>query len=206
VIVLGLIPARSGSRGIPRKNERTLAGRTLVERAVDVAHASGVIDRIVLTTDSELIGAIGLRAGIDVILRPAELAGDDTPMVSVIEHALTELEHADWRCDVIALLQPTQPLRRPEHIREALRILEETGASSVAGVVAIPPHYAPQYAMRLDHDHLVPYVPEGAVLTRRQDVEPAYSRDGTIYLFRRETIRGGDSPSDWERAEEILAR
>jgi CMP-N-acetylneuraminic acid synthetase len=224
MVILGLIPARAGSKGIPRKNELELAGRTLVERTVDAARASGVIDRLVLTTDSDAVAEIGRRAGIGVIRRPAQLARDDTPMLPVIEHALAEIEREGWACDAVALLQPTQPLRRPEHIQAAVRLLEETGASSVVGVVRIPPHFAPQYAMRVEGERLLPYLAAGAGPTRRQDAEAAYSRDGTIYLARRTTLRSGDlygddcrplvvppeesanldTPADWRRAEALL--
>jgi CMP-N-acetylneuraminic acid synthetase len=225
VVILGLIPARAGSKGIQRKNELALGGRTLIERTVDVARASHVIDRLVLTTDSETIAEIGRRAGIEVLMRPVELAGDDTPMLPVVQHAVAALEHdGEAACDAIALLQPTQPLRRPEHIRAAVELLAESGASSVASVVPIPSHYAPEYAMRIDHGNLVPYLPDAPPVARRQDVAAAYSRDGTIYLIRRETLRAGDlygpsckalvvpweesvnldTPGDWDRAAASL--
>jgi CMP-N-acetylneuraminic acid synthetase len=223
--ILGLIPARSGSKGIPGKNERPLAGRTLVERAAAAALESGVLDRVVLTTDSDAIAELGRAAGIDVLSRPAELALDDTPMAAVVTHALGEIEDGGRQYDAVALLQPTQPLRTADHIRRAVRLLEANpGASSVVSVVAIPPHYAPEYALRLEDGRLVPYLPAGAERTRRQDVEPAYSRDGTIYLTRAELARRGDlygdnclplvidadesinldSPADWQRAEARL--
>jgi CMP-N-acetylneuraminic acid synthetase len=223
--ILGLIPARSGSKGIPGKNELALAGRTLVERAAAVAFESGVLDRVVLTTDSDPIAELGRASGAEVLLRPAELALDDTPMSAVVTHALAELERDGRQYDAVALLQPTQPLRTPEHVRLAVRLLEETaGASSVVSVVVIPSHYAPEYALRLEHERLVPYLAVGAERTRRQDVEPAYSRDGTIYLTRAAFARRGDlyggdcrplvieadesinldSPADWLLAETRL--
>lgn len=224
--VLGLIPARGGSRGIPGKNERPLAGRTLVERAIEAARASGVVDRIVLTTDADSIAALGTAAGIDVLRRPADLAADDTPMLPVVAHTLDQLEAEGWRCDVVALLQPTQPLRTGSHVREAIAMLEETGATSVVTVVSIPAHYSPQYAMRIDAGRLLPYLSEGEGVTRRQDAQQAFSRDGTVYATRVDTIRGGslygddcrplllrpdesvnlDTPDDWKRAEALLAQ
>lgn len=226
MIILGLIPARGGSKGIPGKNERSLGGRTLIERTADAARQSGVIDRLVLTTDSDAIAALGANAEIEVLMRPPELAQDDSPMIDVVVHAVEELERAGWHGDAIALLQPTQPLRRPEHIRAAAELLEHTDASAVVSVVEIPPHYAPQYAMRIEGDRLRNYLPAGEALTRRQDAERAYSRDGTIYLVRRETLREGDlygkdcrpllvaadeslnldTPEDWDRAEMLLSR
>src|SRR4051794_19247183 len=114
--ILALIPARGGSKGIPGKNERPLAGRTLVERAADAARESGVADSIALTTDSPVIAEIGQRAGIGVVMRPQELARDDTPMAPVVVHAVDLLGRDGQRWDAVALLQPTQPLRRPEHL------------------------------------------------------------------------------------------
>lgn len=188
-VVLGVIPARAGSKGIPGKNERPLAGRTLVERAADAARASGVVDRIVLSTDSESIAAIGRRAGVEVpFLRPAELARDETPMQPVIEHAVLAVEDGAFQPDVVLVLQPTAPLRTGEHLARAVELLEQTGATSVVSVVEIPRHFSPQYAMRIEGGHLRPFLPEGAALTRRQDAEPAYSRDGTVYATRRDVV------------------
>lgn len=227
-VVLGVIPARAGSKGIPGKNERRLAGKTLVERAADAARASGVVDRIVLSTDSESIAAIGRRAGVEVpFLRPAELARDETPMQPVIEHAVLAVEDGGFQPDVVLVLQPTAPLRTGEHLARAVALLEQTGATSVVSVVEIPRHFSPQYAMRIEDGHLRPFVPEGAALTRRQDAEAAYSRDGTVYATRRDVVvqehdlYGSDCRAlvlpaaeavnidtleDWARAEELLWR
>ena len=225
--VLGLIPARAGSKGVPGKNERPLAGRGLVERARDAALDSGVIERIVLSTDSETIAAAGRSLGIDVpFLRPAELAGDRSPMLAVVEHALAELGREGYEPDAVALLQPTSPLRTGARIAEAVSLLAETPeATSVVTVASIPPHLAPHYAMRIDGDRLLPFLAEGAAVTRRQDVPAAYYRDGTLYLTRTATVLERhdlygerclplvlradeviaiDTPEDWQRAERVL--
>ncbi|MGN6800170.1 MAG: acylneuraminate cytidylyltransferase family protein [Gaiellaceae bacterium] len=186
--VLGIVPARGGSKGVPRKNERLLGGRTLIERARDAASESGVIDRLVLSTDSESIAALGKTLGIDVpFMRPAHLATDESPMLGVVEHALDALAGDGYRPDAVALLQPTSPLRRADHIADAVDLLVGD-ATSVVSVTAIPPHLAPHYAMRIDGPHLVPFLSEGAAVTRRQDVPPAYFRNGTIYLTRVEVV------------------
>jgi CMP-N-acetylneuraminic acid synthetase len=225
--VLALIPARGGSRGIPDKNIRLLAGRTLLDYAADAARSSKVVDRIVLTTDSERIAVEGRRLGIDVpFLRPPELARDDTPMLPVIEHAVDALEQQGWNPDVIVLLQPTSPFRRPGHIRAAVEQLRETNADSVVSVVELPMHMSPDYVMRIDEGRLVPFLPAGAAVTRRQDARRAVVRDGTVYAFWRRTLRetrtiyGRDSrpmivpahesitidaPDDWIEAERRLA-
>jgi CMP-N-acetylneuraminic acid synthetase len=227
VPVLAIVPARSGSKGVPGKNTRALAGQSLLERTARVAQASAVIDRIVLTTDSEEIASLGTRVGLEVpFMRPLSLAQDDTPMLPVVRHAVGEVMRAGWVPELIVLLQPTSPLRTPQHIRDAVTMLSDSGADSVVSVVEIPKHLSPDYVMRIDGGVLKPFLPEGAAVSRRQDARPAYSRDGTVYAFRRQTLdRFGtiygdncrpllierqdslsiDSPADWEAAERILA-
>jgi CMP-N-acetylneuraminic acid synthetase len=226
--VLGLVPARGGSKGVPGKNVRPLAGHTLLEYTARAARDSGVIDRLMLSTDAPDIADAGRRAGLEVpFMRPAALAADDTPMLPVIQHALAETAKNGWSPDVIVLLQPTSPLRRPDHIRDAVTMLRETNADSVVTVVEVPRHLSPDYVMRIEEGRLRPFLPDGAGVTRRQDARPAYSRDGTVYAFRRSTIErfGGiygddcrpllidatesisiDSPADWDEAERLLAR
>src|SRR5215470_10662289 len=189
MLILGLVPARGGSKGVPGKNVRPLAGHTLLEYTAGAARESGVLDRVVLSTDSPEIADAGRRAGLEVpFMRPAALATDDTPMVPVIQHALGELSGNRWWPDIIVLLQPTSPLRRPDHIRGAVNMLRETGADSVVTVVEIPRHLSPDYVMRIEGGRLLPFLPDGARVTRRQDARPAYARDGTVYAFCRSTI------------------
>jgi CMP-N-acetylneuraminic acid synthetase len=187
--ILALIPARGGSKGLPDKNIRSLAGRTLLEYAARAAAASGVVDRIVLSTDSPRIADEGRRAGIEVpFTRPDVLATDDAPMLPVIEHAVGFLETQGWSPEIIVLLQPTSPLRTPNHIRTAVEQLRSSGADSVVTVVEVPRHLSPDYVMRIDDGDLVPFLPQGAGVTRRQDARAAYVRDGTVYAFWRRTL------------------
>jgi CMP-N,N'-diacetyllegionaminic acid synthase len=226
--VLAIVPARAGSKGVPGKNIRTLAGRTLLDYAALAARDSGVIDRIVLSTDSDEIADAGKRAGLEVpFMRPASLAQDDTPMLPVIQHAIESLAADGWTPDVIVLLQPTSPLRRASHVRDAVTRLKETKADSVVSVIELPRHLSPDYVMRIEDGVLHPFLPEGAAVTRRQDARPAYSREGTVYVCWRATVeRWGniygeqcqplildaadslsiDSPDDWAEAERRLAR
>jgi len=226
-LVLGLVPARGGSKGVPGKNVKLLAGRSLLEYTARAARESGVLDRIILSTDSADIAEAGRRVGLEVpFMRPPALAGDDTPMLPVIQHALAETARGGWSPDLVVLLQPTSPLRRPDHIRDAVKLLRETSADSVVTVVELPRHLSPDYVMRIEHGRLKPFLPDGTRVTRRQDARPAYSRDGTVYAFRRATLEkfGGlygedcrpllidskeslsiDSPTDWDEAERVLA-
>ncbi|MDA1183166.1 MAG: acylneuraminate cytidylyltransferase family protein [Acidobacteria bacterium] len=224
--VLALVPARGGSKGVPDKNTKLLAGRTLLDYVAAAATASGVVDRIVLSTDSERIAAEGRRAGLDVpFLRPADLARDDTPMFPVIEHAVDALRNDGWVADIVVLLQPTSPLRRGEHIRRAVQQLRTSGADSVVTVVELPRHLSPDYVMRVVAGRLEPFLAEGEHVTRRQDARAAFVRDGTVYAFWSRTLQETrsiygrdcrplvldeaesitiDTPRDWAEAERRL--
>jgi len=183
--ILGIIPARGGSKGIPGKNIRMLNGKPLIHYAAWAAFESGLVDRLILTTDSVEIAGVGKTLGIEVpFIRPAELAQDDTPMFPVIDHVVQFVEREGWMPDVIILLQPTAPLRQPKHIQDAVNILIATKCDSVASVVEVPQHYAPDFVLKLEDGKLKPFL-ESGLKTRRQDVRPAYSRDGSIYAFWR---------------------
>jgi CMP-N-acetylneuraminic acid synthetase len=225
--VLGLVPARAGSKDVPGKNTRLLAGRPLLEYTARAARESGVLHRVVLSTDSEEIAECGRRVGLDVpFMRPAALAQDDTPMQPVVEHALDELRRQGWEPEIIVLLQPTSPLRTPAHIRAAVERLHRTAADSVVSVVAVPQHLSPDYVMRVEDGRLRPFLPQSVRVTRRQDARPAYVRDGTVYAFRTASLRrfgsiygddcrplvldageslSIDTAADWAAAERALA-
>ena len=224
--ILGIIPARGGSKGIPGKNIRKLAGHPLLEYTVNAAKASKIIDRLILSTDSEEIADVGRILGIEVpFIRPGELAKDDTPMVPVLEHAVASLEQLGWSPDIVVLLQPTAPLRKGQHIIDAVTMLRTSKCDSVASVVEVPRHYSPDYVMRIEDGKLVNFLAEGYNFTRRQEARPAYSRDGTVYVVRRDVIVNThslygkdcrpliipnnesiniDTIEDWESAEKLL--
>lgn len=187
--VLGIIPARGGSKGIPGKNIRLLAGRPLLEYTVRAARESRVIDRLVLTTDSPEIADVGRGLGVEVpFLRPSGLAQDETPMLAVLQHALAFLEDRGWSPEIITLLQPTAPLRRPTHIIDAIALLRSSGCDAVTSVAEVPRHLSPDYVMRIVDGRLMSFLPEGRSLMRRQDARAAYARDGTVYAFWRKTL------------------
>jgi CMP-N,N'-diacetyllegionaminic acid synthase len=225
--VLAIVPARGGSKGVPRKNVRLLGGRPLLAYTALAATQSGVCDRIVLSTDDAEIAQVGADCGLEVPgLRPAELAQDDTPMLPVLQHVLETLAGERWQPDVVLVLQPTSPLRRPTHLREAVHQLVESGADSVVTVVELPRHQSPDYVMRIEGGRLLPFLPDGARVTRRQDARAAYVREGTVYACWRATIEhygniygehcrpmlieprdslSIDSLDDWAEAERRLA-
>lgn len=148
--ILGIIPARGGSKGIPGKNIRLLNGKPLIHYSICAAQQSGLVDRLILTTDSVEIAQVGKELGAEVpFIRPAELARDDTPMFPVLEHVVKFIEGEGWQADIILLLQPTAPLRQPDQIQAAVQMLTDTKCDSVVSVVQIPQHYSPDLPTRL---------------------------------------------------------
>ena len=200
VRVLGLIPARGGSKGVPRKNVRLLCGKPLLQYTIDAALASRRLSRVVLSTEDEEIAAVGRRCGADVpFSRPAELAQDSTPMLPVVQHAVRCLRAASDCFEAVCLLQPTNPLRRAADIDAAVALLEQTGADSVISFVEVGDK----------HPARMKYVtPEGRVVNppfaeafegqRRQELPKLYLREGSIYLTRtavimeRNSLQGDD--------------
>src|SRR4051794_28268513 len=120
--VLGVVTARAGSKGIPGKNVKPLAGKPLILYTIESALAAGVFDRLILSTDDEAAAAIARANGCDVpFMRPAELAADTTPHLPVMQHALAWLrDHQGYEPEWVMILLPTSPLRQPAHIRAAV--------------------------------------------------------------------------------------
>jgi CMP-N,N'-diacetyllegionaminic acid synthase len=221
--ILGIIPARGGSKGIPGKNIRLLGGKPLIYYSIHSAIESNIIDRLILTTDSSKIAEIGKNMGAEVpFLRPPNLAQDDTPMRPVIEHVVKFVDDNGWIPDIILLLQPTAPLRQPQHIQLAVEMLLNLKCDSVVSVIEVPQHYSPDFVLKFDDGKLKPFIDDGEKITRRQDTRPAFSRDGTIYAFwhdvllKKRSIYGDDcrpllisqsmscnldTIDDWEDAE-----
>jgi N-acylneuraminate cytidylyltransferase len=190
--LLGIIPARGGSKGIPGKNIRLLGGKPLLAYAAEAAGKAGIFARVILTTDSEEIAAAGRQLGIETpFMRPAELACDDTPMLPVLQHAVRALGED---CDGIVILQPTAPFRRWQDLQAAARVFEERPeVESVVSVEQVPDHYSPYFVMKIVEKKLVPFMPDGLRITRRQDAPKAYSRSGDFYFTRTKTLMEGNS-------------
>lgn len=187
--VLGLIPARGGSKGIPGKNIVPLAGKPLLAWTCEAARASRALSRVVLSTDDAKIAEVGRAYGVEVpFLRPPELARDDTPSVDVAIHALEWLaNHEGWQAEVLVLLQPTSPLRRAEHIDAAVAKLERTGADTVVSVVVVPHHFHPWSVMKQNGVWLEDFLPSppGPDRFRRQNLPRLFARNGPAVLVAR---------------------
>ena len=191
--VLALVPARAGSKGLPGKNIRPLLGKPLLAWPIEAARASRYVDRVVISTDSAEFAALAQAAGADVpFLRPAEHASDAAPSIAFIEHALDALAAAGDRYDLLVLLEPTSPLTEAADIDAALETLVAARpiAESIVGVTALVSTH-PAFAVRLDARGLMqPYAAASfGLLPRRQDSEPLYSLDGSLYISTVEAIR-----------------
>jgi CMP-N,N'-diacetyllegionaminic acid synthase len=226
--VLGLIPARGGSRGIPQKNVRLLGGKPLLQHTIQTALSASALSRVVLSTEDEEIAALGNRYGVDVpFRRPLDLAQDDTPTLPVVLHAVRWLESSGERYDAVCVLQPTHPLRRPEHIDACIELLVRSGADAVVTVLRVPPEYNPHWVYFVDdvgHLHLALGAREP--ISRRQLLPAAFHREGSVYVTRRDVLLSQQSMygdhlvgyeldpeqsvnvdgwKDWHRAERLLA-
>lgn len=224
--VLGLIPARAGSKGVPRKNLRLLAGKPLLWYSIESAAAARRLGRVIVSTESDEIAAAARDAGAEVpFLRPATLAADDTPMLPVVAHALRTLADQGDEYDAVCLLQPTCPLRRPEDIDGCIGLLEGSAADSVVTVLKVPARYHPHWVFMENADGSLRPATDAPLAPRRQELAPAFHRDGSIYLTRAPVVlQDGslygrrtlgyrtdaernvniDDPEDWARAERLL--
>ena len=188
---LALVPARGGSRTIPRKNVRPLAGRPLIEHVLEAIAASGAVDRTIVSTDDEEIAAVARAAGAETpFLRPAELSGDDVSGIAVVEHALHWLaEEEGYEPEFVLLVQPTEPFVRPQQIRAAFELLVERGADSAITTVEVPRNFHPFHVRVVDGDGFLRFdrPDDHAAHPTRQSDPPRYAF-GNLYWFRTEAF------------------
>lgn len=180
--VIGVVPARGGSKSIPRKNVRPLAGKPLIQYTVEEAKKSKYLDRIVVSTDDAEIAEICHLLGVEVISRPAEFATDTAPTEVALIHVVETLGRKEgYECDAVVTLEPTSPLRTHQLIDRCVKVLWESGADSVISVKQI--------------DACLGTIAEGRFeyliknqARRRQDREPLYLESSTVYVTRTETL------------------
>jgi len=187
--ILGVIPARGGSKGIPRKNLAPILGKPLVAYTIEAALASRLLTETIVSTDDEEIARVSREYGAAVpFMRPAELAVDTALAVPTIQHAVREMEALRRvRYDVVVMLQPTTPLRTTEDIDLSLQKLLDTGADSVIAVVDVGGHH-PMRMKRIVDDVLVDYDPEPVENMPRQKLPKVYRRTGSIFATRRDVL------------------
>jgi len=192
--ILGIIPARGGSKGIPGKNIRVLGNKPLLAYTVHLAKESAIFDRIILSTDSEEIASVGKELGVEVpFLRPEELSQDETPMLPVLQHAVNYCLNEGWKPDYICILQPTAPFRNVQDLVKGYELLVSTGCDSVVSIEEVPEHYLPHFVMKIEKGKLTHFLEEGAKVTRRQDAKKAYTRSGCFYFTRKDVLMNDNS-------------
>ncbi len=190
--ILGIIPARGGSKSIPGKNIREFCGKPLIAWSIESAKQS-TLTRVIVSTDDEEIAAVAKEYGAEVpFMRPAELATDTVATEPVLRHALDWLkEHENYVPDVVALLQPTNPLRTAEQIDKAIQIFQEKGPDSVVTVHEAIANNNPGWILRRNEKGEVVLWDGGPlkkIPKRRQDLPKGYSRNDCIYLFKPKNI------------------
>lgn len=189
MVTVAIIPARGGSKGLPRKNLRSIGGRPLIAHTIDAARTATLIDRVVITTDDEAIAAASLNAGAEVpFMRPADLATDNARTVDAVLHAVQELEATGCEVTEIVTLQATSPFRTAAMIDEAVAIMRASEADSVVSVAALP---LPASVLGYVDDERW-FVRLGAFEdVRRQSAPRAFRLTGAIYGSTRATLAAG---------------
>lgn len=221
---IAVIPARGGSKRIPRKNIKPFAGRPMIAYAIEAARVSGLFAHVVVSTDDPEIRAIAGDLGAEVPFpRPAELADDHTPTVPVIAHAAVACEALGWPAEFVCCIYPGVPLIQHADLKAALQLLLETPDVDYSFPVAEFPSAIQRALRRTASGRMASFSPEYE-LVRTQDLEPAYHDAGQFYWGRPSSWRGNprihnsgvglvipnwrvvdiDTPEDWVRAESIF--
>lgn len=186
---VAIIPARGGSKGLPRKNIRPLAGKPLIAHSIEVARKCNYIDRVIVTTDDKEIADISMEYGAEVpFIRPEHLASDEATTIDVLKHAIDFLEKEQSDVPNIVLLQPTSPLRSLEDLNKALELYHHNKQEVVISVCEAQTH--PYLLKKIREDSIVDFI-EKPIVTRRQDFPNVYELNGAIYICSKENIEKG---------------
>jgi len=192
--ILAVVPARSGSKGIPGKNIRPFLGKPLLAWSVEAAKKSGMVDRVVVLTDSEEYARIGREHGAEVpFLEPADLATDTSHVFFALKHLLEELEQREgYVPDYVVLLEPTAPARRPQHVGQLLKVLVDAKADAAFAVREVPGGFNAHWQFYVSEDG-VPKITTGEtvgnIIRRRQLLPKTYARGGSIYACKPSLLR-----------------
>lgn len=227
--VLGLIPARGGSKGVPRKNIKLLGGKPLIQYTSDVALQSEKISRVVLSSDDDQIIKIGKEIGLEVpFKRPDNLAADKSPTLPVIIHALDFFEKQGEFFDAVCLLQVTSPFRTVSFLNKAIETFVRQGTDSLVSVLEVPHEYNPHWTFEVNNTNTLQIATgEEEIITRRQELPKTYHRDGSIYLTKVSVLQEQnslfgksisyiesdkanyvniDTLEDWKQAEKMILK
>lgn len=225
--ILGLIPARGGSKSIPKKNIKILNGKPLIQYTVEAANDSKKLTRFILSSDDQDIIDVAKRLKVEVpFVRPRHLAEDKSPTLGVIQHALKFYKEQNIHFDAVCLLQVTSPFKTGAFIDEAIDKFIKSDCDALVSVQSVPDEYNPHWTFKENIDgHLELVTGEKNIFTRRQDLPKTYHRDGLIYitktnvLLEQNSLYGSklsyikspldytiniDTPDDWKQAEIFL--
>ncbi|MCM4154689.1 acylneuraminate cytidylyltransferase family protein [Gramella sp. AN32] len=224
--ILGIIPARGGSKGIPGKNIKLLGGKPLLGYTIASVLDSKLLSKCILSSDSEEIIKTGKQLGVEApFIRPAEFAKDDTPSIDVVHHTLAFFAASNEYFDAVCLLQPTTPFRSKGLIDDAIRRFESGSYDSLVSVREVPHEFNPHWTFEEKNGRLQIATREKKIISRRQELPIAFHRDGAVYLTKSEVILKQnslygdaigyvensysdyvnlDTEADWEKAEKIL--
>lgn len=186
--ILAIIPARGGSKGIPRKNIKEICGKPLITYTIEAALKCEYIDRVIVSTDDEEIAQVSKASGAEVpFLRPDELASDNSPTIDCVIDLLEKLKRdQQYTPEYVALLQCTSPLRNSKHLDEAIN---ELFISNRDGIVSVCEVEANPYWMNVIKDGKLEYfIEEGRKITRRQDLPKVYEINGALYIIKTDIL------------------
>ncbi|SES96042.1 N-acylneuraminate cytidylyltransferase [Methanococcoides vulcani] len=177
---IAIIPARGGSKGIPRKNVRLLAEKPLIAHSIEAALNSKYVEQVLVSTEDQEIVDVSREYGADIIKRPEELAQDSSPTIDTIFHVINSLEIQNNSVDVVALLQPTSPLRTADDIDDAIELFLKSECESLISVCEAG--HPPFWHSKIEEGYLKPIFDEKYLNMRRQDLPKTYLPNGAIYL------------------------
>ena len=227
--ILGIIPARGGSKGIPKKNIKPLGGKPLLDYTAKAALVSNLLSRVILSSDDNEIIEVAKNIGLEVpFIRPESLSQDETPTLSVIKHALEFFKAKNEFFDAICLLQVTSPFREENLIDNSIQKFETENLDSLISVREVPTDFNPHWIFEINsNNHLKIATGDEKIISRRQELPRAYHRDGAIYITKTDVILDQnslygnsigyiesknefyvniDTPNDWLIAEEIIKK
>jgi CMP-N,N'-diacetyllegionaminic acid synthase len=193
VRVLGIIPARGGSKRLPRKNLRPLGGKPLVARAIEMARAARSIDRLVVSSDDDEVLEIAAKYDSRLALqRPDELCTDTSLAIEYVRHALATLEKAgESRFDAVAIVQASSPFTMPTDIDATIELLDTSGAECAVSVTEVSHDLHPLKFKTMQGDRLFPYFAEEAGRMAAHDLPRVFVRNCSVYVTRRNTLDSG---------------
>ena len=184
--VVSIIPARGGSKGIPKKNIKKLKGNPLINYSIDHSLKIESIDRTIVSTDDEEISEVARKAGAEVVMRPKELAGDESLVIDAVRYTIEQLEVEGYEIDIIVLLEPTSPLRDIEVTEKCIGVLKDGKADSVAtfSETELPPHRI----WKIENDEVEPYIEGANPWLPRQTQPVGYRLNGQVYALTRDIL------------------